>query len=102
MVDQGSVTPPPQILEDEQVQKEPSHEEEPQETRTDEVLKEGKMVEYSQPTSQDTKVQTRGCTKIESTEEEPSQREATPRRIDKGKEVAKHTPSSMRGRYSTE
>ena len=61
---------------------------------TDEVSKEGKMVEYSQPASQDTKVKTTRSTEMETIEGEPSQRERTPRRSDKGKEVAEHTPSS--------
>lgn len=59
---------------------------------TDEVSKEGHMVEYSQPPSQDTKVQAIGSTKIEATQEEPSQMETTLRRSDKGKEVVEHTP----------
>ena len=57
VADSGSVTPPPQSLEEEQVQKEPSSEEQPKQMATDDVSKEGKMVEYSQPPSQDTKVQ---------------------------------------------
>lgn len=68
---------------------------------TNEVLKEGKMVEYSQPASQDIKVQTTGSMEIEATEEDPSQRESTLRRSDKEKEVAKHTPS-LRGRSLAE
>ena len=40
---------------------------------TDEVSKEGKMVEYSQPPSQDTEVQVAGSTKTETTKGEPSQ-----------------------------
>ncbi len=68
----------------------------------DEVLKEGKMVEYSQQVSQDTKVQTKSSMEMETIEEEPSQRERTLRRSDKGNEVAKHTPSSLRGMPSIE
>ena len=40
---------------------------------TDEGSKEGKMVEYSQPSSQDTEVQAIGSTKLETTEEESLQ-----------------------------
>ena len=70
---------------------------------TNEVLKEGKKVEYSQSPSQDTKVQATGSTKIEAIEEESSEREeSTPRMSDKGKEVAEHNPLSSRGRSSTE
>ena len=69
---------------------------------TNEVLKEESMVEYSQKASQDIEVQTIGSMKKETTEGEPSQRERTLRRSDKGKEVAKHTPSSSRGRPSVQ
>ena len=60
------------------------------------------MVEYPQQASQDTEVQTMGSTKIQTTKGEPSQRERTPERSDKGKEVAKKTPSSSRGRTLVE
>lgn len=65
-----------------------------------EVSKEGKMVEYSQSDSQDTKVQTTGSKKIETIEGEPSQRERTPGSSDEGKEVDEHTTSPSRGRPS--
>ena len=39
---------------------------------TDEVLNEGKMVEYSQPPSQDYEVQAAWSTEIETIEGEPS------------------------------
>ena len=39
-----------------------------------------------------------GSTKIETTEDEPSQKEKTPKRSDKGKGVSEQTPSSSRGR----
>ena len=64
---------------------------------TDEVSKEGQMVEYLQQASQDTNVQTTCSKKIETIEGEPSQRERTPERSDKGKEVVEHNPSSSRG-----
>lgn len=67
---------------------------------TDEVSEERHMVEYSQSPSQDTKVQATGSTKTEAIEEEPSLREITPRRGNKEKEVAEHTPSSSRVRSS--
>ena len=63
---------------------------------TDEGSKEGKMVEYSQPSSQDTEVQAIGSTETEATKRESSQQETTPSKSDKGKEVVKHTPSSSR------
>ena len=72
-VDSGSVSPPPQSLEDKQVQKEPSSKEQPEKMVTNEVLKEGQMVEYSQPPSQDTKVQATGSTETEAIEGESSQ-----------------------------
>ena len=100
MVDSGSVTPPPQSSK-EQVQKEPSSEEQQEQIATNEVSKEGQMVEYSQPSSQDTEVQATGSTEIEAIERESSQQETTPRKSDKGKEVVEHTPSSSRAR-STE
>ena len=55
---------------------------------TDEMSKEGQMVEYSQPPSQDTEVQATRSTKTETIEGEPSQQETTLRRSNKGKEVA--------------
>ena len=64
---------------------------------TNEVSKEGQLVEYPQQASQDTEVQTIGSIEIETTEGDPSQRERTPKRSDKGKEVVEHTPSSSRG-----
>ena len=64
---------------------------------TNEVLKEGKMVEYSQLASQGTEVQTKGSMKMETIEGEPSQRESNFGRSDKGKEVVEHNPSSLRG-----
>ena len=69
---------------------------------TDEVLKEGQVVEYSQPPSQDTKVQAAGSTEVEAIEGEPSQKEMTPSRSDKGKEVVEHTPSSSRAKSLAE
>ena len=68
----------------------------------DEVSKEGQMVEYSQPPSQDTEVQAVGSTEIEAIEGEPIQPEMTPSRSNKVKEVAKHTPSSSRSRSLVE
>ena len=65
-----------------------SQEEEPPKMVTDEVSKEGQMVEYSQLASQDTKVQTTRFKEMETTEGDPSQRERTLGRSDKGKEVA--------------
>lgn len=56
------------------------------------------MVEYPQKASQDTEVRTVGSTKIETIEGEQSQREKTLERSNKGKGVAKKTPSSLRGR----
>ena len=55
MVESGSVTPPPQSSE-EQVQKEPPSKEQPEQMVTGEVSKEGQMMEYSQPPSQETEV----------------------------------------------
>ena len=52
------------------------------------------MVEYPQQASQDMEVRTVGSTKIKTIEGEPSQRENTLEGSDKGKEVAKKTPSS--------
>ena len=72
MVDKGSITPSPPSSEEEQVQKEPSQEEEPQKMVTDEVCKELKIVEYPQQASQGTEVQTIGSTKIGTIEGEPS------------------------------
>ena len=69
---------------------------------TNEVSKEGKMVEYYQQASQDTEVKTTGSIEIEITGGEHGQRERTPGRSDTGKEVAEHTPSSLRGRSSKE
>ena len=97
MVDKGSITLSIPNSKEEQVQKEPSQEEEPQQMTTDEVSKEGKIVEYPQQASQDTEVQTTSSIETKTIEGEPSQRERTPRRSDKGKQVAKHTPSSSRG-----
>ncbi len=56
MVEQGSANPPPQTLEEEQFQKEPSSEEQLEQMMTNEVSKEGQIVQYSQSPSQDTKV----------------------------------------------
>lgn len=63
----------------------------------DEVLKDGQMVEYSQQACQDTQVQTTHSTEMETIEGEPSQRERTLGRSDKGKEAFEITPSSLRG-----
>ena len=68
----------------------------------DEVSKEGKMVEYSKPPSQDTKVQVVGSTEIEITKGELSQQEKTLGRSDKGKEVVEHAPLSLRARSLAE
>ena len=65
-----------------------------------EVSKEGQIVEYSQPPSQDTEVQVAGSTETETTEEDPAQEETTSRRSDKGKEVVEHTPSSSTAKSS--
>ena len=54
------------------------------------------MVEYPQQASYDVEVRTVGSTKIETIEGEPSQRENTLEWSDKGKEVAKKTPSSSK------
>ena len=65
---------------------------------TNEVSKEGYMVEYSQQPSQDTKVQATWSIETEVIEEESSQKEMTPSKSDKGKEVIEHTPSSSRAK----
>ena len=64
---------------------------------TDEVSKDGKMVEYPQQASQDIVAQTSSSIEMETIEGEPSQRERTSERTNKGKEVVEHTPSSSRG-----
>ena len=86
VVDKGFATSLPPSMEEEKVQKE--REEEPQQVSTNEVSREGQMVEYPQQDSQDTNVRTMGSTKIETIEDEPSQRERTLEWIDKGKGVA--------------
>ena len=63
---------------------------------TDEVSKEGQMVEYSKPSSQDIEVQAIGSLENKAIEEESSQQDITPRKSDKVKEVFEHTPSSSR------
>ena len=67
---------------------------------TDEVSKEGKMVEYSQQPSQDTNVQATGSMKTKAIEGESSQYYMTPSRSDKGKDVVEHTLSSSRAKSS--
>lgn len=97
----GSMTPLSPSLEEDQVQKELSQEEELEQMATEKVSKEGQMVEYFQLPSQDTEVQVAGSIETETAEGDPSQTKITLRRSDKGKEVAEHTPSSSRGRSST-
>ena len=64
----------------------------------DEGSKEEKIVEYSQPPSQDTEVQAIGSMETASIEGESSQQEMTPSKSDKGKGVVQHTPSSSRAK----
>lgn len=71
MVDKGLVTPPlPRSKE--QVQKELSQAEQPEQRATNEASKEGQIVKYSQSPPQDTKVQVSRSTKTEKIEGEPS------------------------------
>ena len=73
VVDKGLVTSPPPSLEEEQVQKEPSSQEQPDPRATDEASKEGQIVEYAQQPSQDAEEQAKRSTKAEATEGESSQ-----------------------------
>ena len=73
VVDKASVTPPPLILEEEHVQKEPSLQEQPEPRVTDEASKEEQIVEYAQQPSQDVEEQATGSTKIEATKGDSSQ-----------------------------
>ncbi len=94
VVDKGSIT----LLlpgSEEKVQKEPSQEEKPEQRATDEASKEGQIAEYSQSPHQDTEMQAVGSIETEKIEVEPSQKEITLRRSDKGKKVVEHTPSSL-------
>ena len=65
---------------------------------TDEVSKEGQMVEYSQPPSQDTEVQATRSMETKAIEREFLEKETTPSKSDKGKEVFENNPSSSRAR----
>lgn len=58
------------------------------------MSKERQIVEYSQSSPQDTKVQAIGSLNTEKTQGDPSQTKTTQTRSDEGKEIAEHTPSS--------